>query len=80
MKLPPNDEHWRYQFPCNLSYALTIHKSQGQTYDKVRVGLGYSKNIHGLNLVALSRTRCMNDMLLDKFDIKKVFKITAGDR
>ena len=35
----------RYQIPCRLAYALTIHKSQGQTIERCVIDLGNFKNI-----------------------------------
>lgn len=47
----------RFQFPFRLAFAMTINKSQGQTFD--RVGLLLKKPVfaHGQLYVALSRVR-----------------------
>ncbi len=51
------------QFPLQLGYALTIHKAQGKTLDKVVVELDNSGAFaHGQMYVALSRTRKFEDM------------------
>ncbi len=51
------------QFPLQLGYALTIHKAQGKTLDKVIVELDNSGAFaHGQMYVALSRTKKFEDM------------------
>ena len=45
----------RRQFPLRLAFALTIHKSQGQTYRRVGVFLPDGCFSHGQLYVALSR-------------------------
>ena len=54
------------QFPLQLGYALTIHKAQGKTLDKVIVDIGRGAFAHGQLYVALSRTRNKDDIHLIK--------------
>ena len=61
----PNDTNLpfqlkRVQFPLRLSYAVTINKSQGQTYEKVGIFLRRPCFSHGQLYVAFSRTRAFN--------------------
>ncbi|HEY8194859.1 MAG TPA: AAA family ATPase [Hyphomicrobium sp.] len=52
------------QFPLRLAWALTIHKAQGLTLDKVYVDLGGGTFAHGQTYVALSRCRTMEGLAL----------------
>lgn len=53
------------QFPLKVAYAITIHKSQGQTFDKVIIDLGEKGAFaHGQVYVALSRCRTMEGIIL----------------
>ena len=47
----------RIQFPVRLSYAMTINKSQGQTFDKVGIYLQRPCFTHGQLYVAFSRAK-----------------------
>lgn len=52
------------QFPLRLAWAVTVHKSQGQTYDAVIIDRGRGAFAPGQMYVALSRCRRMETMYL----------------
>ncbi len=54
------------QYPIKLAWAITIHKSQGQTFDKVMIDLGNGAFTHGQLYVALSRCTCLDGIRLKR--------------
>ena len=51
------------QLPLKLAWAVTIHKSQGLTLDKVVIDVGKREFSAGLTFVACSRVRQLQDLL-----------------
>ncbi len=54
------------QYPLRLAWAVTIHKSQGKTFDKVVVDIGNGAFAHGQVYVALSRCQSIGGLLLQR--------------
>jgi len=54
------------QYPLKLAWAITIHKSQGKTFDKIIVDMGSGAFECGQSYVALSRCRTMEGVILKK--------------
>jgi ATP-dependent exoDNAse (exonuclease V) alpha subunit len=54
------------QYPIMLAWAVTIHKSQGKTFDKVIIDMGRGAFTHGQTYVALSRCTTLEGIVLKK--------------
>ncbi|WP_435526260.1 ATP-dependent DNA helicase [Microbacterium elymi] len=54
------------QFPLRLAWAVTIHKSQGKTYDRAVIDLGSGAFAPGQTYVALSRLTALDGLYLTR--------------
>ncbi len=62
----PKTVGWFKQFPLKLAWAMTIHKSQGKTFDRIIIDLGSGAFAHGQSYVALSRCTTLEGITLRK--------------
>ncbi len=53
-------------FPVRLAFAVTIHKSQGKTFEKAVIDVGRGTFAHGQMYVALSRCTSLEGIVLKK--------------
>ena len=71
----------RLQLPLKLAWAVTIHKSQGLTLNKVVIDVGKKEFSAGLTFVACSRVRRLKDILFDPpFPFQRVANLANSQR
>ena len=71
----------RFGLPIIPANAITVHKSQGLTLDKIAIDLsGVNKQQNGLLYVALSRVRSLNDMIIKKVPRKQFEKFKSKNK
>jgi hypothetical protein len=59
------------QYPLMLAWAVTIHKSQGKTFEQVVIDIGRGTFAHGQMYVALSRCTSLKGIVLKQLIEKK---------
>ncbi len=59
------------QYPLMLAWAVTIHKGQGKTFDRVIIDIGKGTFAHGQMYVALSRCTTLGGIILKRLALKK---------
>lgn len=70
-----NVVHERQQLPLTLSWALTIHKSQGMTMNKAWVDIGKKESTLGITYVTISRVRNISWLVLEPMTSERLQKI-----
>ena len=86
--IPPATAEWfpgdglqsRQQLPLRLAFALTIHKSQGQTLSRAVIDLGKSERAAGCTFVAISRMRSLQDCLIQLMTFDRLLSISRSRR
>ncbi|XP_067949483.1 ATP-dependent DNA helicase PIF1-like [Watersipora subatra] len=64
----------------DLAWGLTIHKSQGLTMAKAVIDIGHHEMTARILLVALSRVRNINDLLVNNFARELITRLAINDQ
>ena len=79
LPISPVDATWqdggtqvRTQLPLRLCWAITIHKSQGETLDKAVLDLGPKEACTGLTFVRLSRAKRLVDLMVEPMSFDRI--------
>ncbi len=59
------------QIPLKLAWAITVHKSQGMTFDKIQCDLQHTF-IEGQTYTALSRVRDISGLFISAFNVNNI--------
>lgn len=70
----------RQQLPLQFRYAITIHKSQGQTFDKAVSDIGKAELAAGCTFATLSFLRSLNHGLIQPMSFQRLQVISTGKR
>ncbi|XP_078352432.1 uncharacterized protein LOC144637171 [Oculina patagonica] len=81
--IPPHLFEWesegqrlsRQQLPLRLRYAMTIHKSQGQTLSQAVIDLGKAERAAGCTFVAASRVRSLQNVVFQPMSFQRLQSI-----
>ena len=68
----------RQQLPLQLRFAITIHKSQGQTLNKAVIDIGKAELAAGCTFVATSRLRRLDDGIFQPMPFERSKSISQG--
>ena len=66
---PPTCNH---HLQLRLCWAITTHKSQGQTLDKAVVDLGPKEACTGLTFVCLGRAKILEDLMVEPMSFDRI--------